>query len=139
MEKYTWIEKYSVGVKTLDEQHQHYFETVEGIIKMTGQEDISTGDLMSKIIDLNDYAIHHFATEENLFEKYSYSETEDHASEHRNYEEKMDEFINEAKKDGADVKKTALEVAEFAGSWLINHVMNVDQKYVGFMRENGVK
>lgn len=149
MENYNWIEKYSVGVKTIDEQHQHYLEMVNDIVKITGQNIISPEEITAKIDDLNNYAIYHFTTEENFFKKYNYSGAEKHLAEHRAFEEKLDEFINKAKQGGAEIdptslelnetKKIILEIAEFAGSWLINHVMNMDQKYVGFMHENGIK
>jgi len=139
MEKYEWIEKYSVGVKSIDEQHQHYFEIVSEVIKMTGQENISTDDLMVKITALNDYAIYHFTTEENLFKQYAYPDAESHIIAHNVFEEKMDEFINKAKKEGVDTKKIALEIAELAGSWLVNHIMVVDQKYIEFMHSNGIR
>lgn len=138
MEKFEWIQKYSVGVKSIDEQHQHYLEIVNDVVKMTGQSEIFSNETMAKIDDLNKYAIFHFTTEENLFEKYGYNGAAEHLSEHRAFEEKLDGFINKAKRESVDTKKIMLEIAEFAGSWLINHVMNTDQKYVDFMKENRV-
>ena len=139
MEKYDWIQKYSVGVKGIDAQHQHYLETVNNVVKMTGQSEISPEEMMAKIDDLNKYAVYHFTTEENFFKKYNYSGAEEHLAEHRAFEEKLDEFINKAKRESTNTKNVMLEIAEFAGSWLVNHIMNMDQKYVGFMHENGIK
>jgi hemerythrin len=139
MEKFDWIEKYSVGVRSIDEQHQHYFEIANDAIKMTGQSNISAEDVMAKINDLNNYAIYHFTTEENLFKRFAYPDMTEHLAAHRTYEEKMDAFITEARKENVDVKKTVLQIAEFAGSWLVNHIMDTDQKYIDFMRKNGIK
>lgn len=139
MQKYDWAEKYSVGIKEIDEQHQHFFEIANKIIEMTGQENIPIEDLLVKITDLNNYAIYHFTTEENFFKHYAYSEAQEHIAAHNAYEEKMDGFIAEAEKKGPDTKKITMEIAEFAGSWLMNHIMDMDQKYVGFMYENWVK
>lgn len=137
MQDYSWIEKYSVGVKSIDEQHDRYFDLVNEIIKMNGQENVSNDEVMTKLKALNDYAIYHFTTEENIFKKYNYPETQEHTANHRAFEEKLDEFINATKKE-TGTKKVLLEIAQFAGSWLMNHIMNVDQKYAGFMKENGV-
>ncbi|MEK7635408.1 MAG: bacteriohemerythrin [Patescibacteria group bacterium] len=139
MEKYKWVEKYSVGVEELDAQHQHYFEIVSEVIKMTGQEKIVLNDLLVKIDDLNNYSIYHFTTEENLFKHYAYPDAEEHIAAHNTYEEKMDTFIADANREGADTKKIVLEIAEFAGSWLVNHIMVIDQKYIKFMHEKGIK
>jgi hemerythrin-like metal-binding protein len=137
--KYNWKEKYSVGIREIDEQHQHYFEIVNEIIETTGQKNVSGKELSDKITELNNYAIYHFTTEENLFKKYAYPGANEHTTEHRAFEERMDQFINESKKDGTDAKKLMTEIAEFAGSWLLNHVMEMDQKYVGFMHNKGIK
>jgi hemerythrin len=51
----------------------------------------------------------------------------------------MKEFAYEAEKEETDAKKIALDVASFAGSWLINHIMDMDQKYTDFMRKNDIK
>ncbi len=139
MQKYIWTEKYSVGVKEIDKQHEHYLEIVDQIIIMTSQESVSLKDLLVKINDLNNYAIYHFTTEENLFKHYAYSGTEEHIAEHNAYEERMDEFIAKAEKEEVDTKKIIIKIAEFAGSWLVNHIMDMDQKYVEFMRSNGIK
>jgi hemerythrin len=139
MHKYVWIEKYSVGVKEIDLQHQHFFEIANKIIESTGQENISTGELLPKIKELADYSDYHFKAEEDIFKKYNYPDASDHIDGHDSYRKKMKQFIVETEMVGADVKNISLEIAEFAGSWLINHIMVVDQKYIGFMRENGIE
>ncbi len=138
METYAWIKEYGVGVKEIDGQHQHYFEITNEITKMTGQENIATEELLVKINELVNYAIYHFATEENFFKHYGYREIEPHMDAHQSYHEKMDKFLAEAENKNADTKATALKMAEFAGSWLINHIMDMDQKYIDFMRSNGI-
>jgi hemerythrin-like metal-binding protein len=138
MQKYIWIQKYSVGVKSIDDQHKHFFDMAGDIIKLTGQN-VSSQDLLLKISNLSDYANYHFSMEEEIFTKYNYSDADEHIKEHDSYRKKMRKFMDDANEAGTDVNKIVLEIAEFAGSWLVNHVMNVDQKYVGFMRENGIK
>jgi hemerythrin len=139
MEKYSWVERYSVGVREIDKQHQRFFEMANDIIKLTGQDDVSANDLMSKISELSNYARYHFTTEENIFKKYSYLDMKEHIEAHQVYWDKMDQFVLDAKTAGGNAKKVALEVAEFAGSWLVNHIMEMDQKYIIFMHQNGLK
>lgn len=139
MQKYIWEEKYSVGVKEIDNQHKHFLEIVHQIIDLTDQENILSDDISAKISDMNDYAIYHFTTEENFFKHFAYPETEEHIATHDAYKERIDKFIAETEKAEMDTKKTALEMAEFAGSWLTNHIMAMDQKYTDFMHKNGVK
>lgn len=139
MQKYIWEEKYSVGVKEIDKQHQHFLEIVHEIIDLTGQENILLKNLSDKIADLNNYAIYHFTTEENFFKHYAYSDAAEHVAVHDAYKERIDGFMTETEKAEIDTKKMALEIAEFAGSWLTNHIMAMDQKYTEFMHNNGIK
>lgn len=139
MDKNNWIEKYSLGIKKIDEQHKHFFEMADDIIKMTGQDKINIRELLFKISDLNNYSVYHMMTEEDIFKQYNYPEAQEHTEAHNAYRLKMKEFIYEAEKNEADAKKIALDVASFAGSWLVNHIMNVDQKYVDFMHKSGIK
>jgi hemerythrin len=63
---------------------------------------------------------------------------EEHINAHNSYQEKMDEFIAEAESKKTDTKKIAFKIAEFAGSWLMNHIMIMDQKYIPFMQQNSI-
>jgi len=63
----------------------------------------------------------------------------EHMNAHEVYWEKMDQFILKAKTAGENAKQIAIEIAEFASSWLINHIMEMDQKYIIFMHQNGIR
>lgn len=139
MQEYAWEEKYSVGVKEIDMQHQHFLEIVHEIIDLTEQKNILLKNISDKIADLNNYAIYHFTTEENFFKHFAYSDAEEHIAAHDSYRERIDKFMVETKKVEVNTKKIALEMAEFAGSWLTNHIMAMDQKYTNFMQKNGIK
>lgn len=139
MQKYIWTEKYSVGVAEIDKQHEHYFDIASGLVKLTGEESVPREKLMDKINELCDYARYHFSTEEKIFGQYAYPDAEPHIGAHEAYWEKMDQFLLQAKTAGGDTKKTAFEIAEFAGSWLVNHIMEMDQKYAAFLHSQGLK
>ncbi|NLE07503.1 MAG: hemerythrin family protein [Parcubacteria group bacterium] len=139
MNKNNWTDKYSLGIKQIDEQHKHFLEMVDDIIEMTGQEKIDIRELLFKINDLSNYSVYHMMTEEDIFKQYGYPETQEHTEAHNAYRLKMKEFAYEAEKEETDAKKIALDVASFAGSWLINHIMDMDQKYTDFMRKNDIK
>lgn len=138
MQKYIWTEKYSVGVKEIDEQHQHFFEMANEIIDVAEKTDVSVSELLFKITNLCNYAVYHLLTEENIFNRYHYPEAQEHVNAHNSYREKMKEFMAEVEKEGSDTKKLALEIAQFAGDWLMNHILGMDQKYSGFMHEKGI-
>lgn len=139
MPKFTWTKEYSVGVEEIDEQHQHFFALANEIIALSEQADVQIRELLFKVTNLSSYAVYHLLTEENLFKRYNYPDATAHISAHNAYREKMKQFVAQAEKEGTDTKKLALEIAEFAGDWLMNHIIVMDKKYVDFMREVGIK
>ena len=139
MQEYLWEEKYSVGVKEIDQQHQRFFEIANNIIGLAGKEKVMARDLLFKITNLTNYAVYHLLTEENIFKRYNYPAAEGHIAAHNLYREEMKKFVAEAEADQAEVKVLAVKIAGFAGAWLAGHIMMLDKKYQSFMRENGVK
>ena len=138
MQKYIWTEQYSVGVKEIDEQHQHFFAIANDIIEIAGQENIEIRELLFKITNLNNYVVYHLLTEENIFQRYNYPDARIHVRAHNDYREKMRQFMSEAEKEGANTKDLALKIAQFSGDWLMNHILVVDHKYIAFMHEAGI-
>lgn len=138
MQKYVWTEKYSVGVAEIDEQHQHFFAIANEIIDIVEASEIPVSELLFKLTNLCNYAVYHLLTEENIFKRYNYPEAEIHIDAHNNYREKMRKFMAEAETKGADTKVLGLQIAQFAGDWLSQHILVMDQKYTSFMHEKGI-
>ncbi|MBT5180286.1 MAG: hemerythrin, partial [Rhodospirillaceae bacterium] len=71
MAELIWLEKYSVGVEALDQQHQ----TIIGLINELNAEDRTghTPDAVNRILDqLAGYVTSHFRTEEDYMERFDY-------------------------------------------------------------------
>lgn len=139
MSKYIWTEKYSVGVAEIDKQHQHFFEIANDVMEIAEKKDVPLGELLFKVTNLSNYAVYHLLTEENIFARYNYPDAAEHIAAHNAYRGKMKQFISEVEREGADTKALAIKIAEFAGDWLMNHILVMDQKYASFMREAGIK
>ena len=118
---------------------------------MAGKENVLLHELLFKITNLSNYAVYHLLTEENIFNRYNYKDAEMHIAAHNAYREKMKQFMSEVdkvngearegdlgQKEGADTKNLALQMAEFAGDWLMGHILAIDQKYTKFMHEMGI-
>jgi len=139
MDKFIWTDEYSVGIKSIDEQHRHFFEIVNSIIDLAGKEDISKDDLLASLGELGDYALYHFGNEEGYFDKFGYEEAPQHIAEHNQYREKIKEYFNKVQGGGADVKELAGEISSYPGGWLVNHILLVDKKYTKFLKDHGVE
>jgi hemerythrin-like metal-binding protein len=137
--KFTWTDTYSVHIKEIDEQHQHFFELVNEIDDIVKTQQAGDRDvLMRKVEELGDYAFYHLSTEEQLFKKYGYPEARVHIDFHNLYRDKMADFITEVHNPTANLFSLAGELSDFSGSWLKNHIITVDQKYSAFFKEHGV-
>ena len=117
--KLIWEEKYSVGVKLIDNQHKQMFDTINELIDLLYS--VPTADQVSKIInDLVAYKKHHFKTEEDLFDKYHYEFKEEHIAKHREFTQKLDILVSQNK---GETVLLAFGLIDFLEDWLINHLM----------------
>lgn len=138
MEKFIWTDKYSIGIKEIDEQHKHFFGIANGIIDLTANENIGKEELFNALGELGDYAFYHFSTEESYFDKFNYPEAPLHIDAHNKYREAIVKYLEDIKKEGADVKKMAEEITSYSSNWLSQHILVMDIKYTKFFKEHGI-
>ncbi len=138
MGKFNWTEEYSVGIKAIDEQHQHFFEIANKVIDLANQENLSKDEAIKALTELGDYGFYHFSTEEGYFDKFSYQEAPLHIDAHNKYREAVSKYFEDIKKEGADVKKLAKDMASYSSEWLSNHILSMDKKYTKFFNEHGL-
>ena len=130
-----WNENLSVNVDEIDAQHQQLVGLINDLNDAMREK--RAKEALGGIIDsLTDYAVRHFSTEENYFEKFEYPETRVHKKEHNNFVEKVAIF-----KKGFDEGKVLLsiDVIDFLKDWLINHIQGSDKKYGPFLNEKGLR
>lgn len=132
MEKFVWENEYSVGVKEIDEQHQHFFELANEILDLVNKENPARKEVFSAIEKLGNYAFYHFGTEESYFDKFNYPETTEHVAVHNEYRKSVENYMNEIRAEGTDVFKTALEIALYSNNWLATHILKMDKKYTKY-------
>jgi hemerythrin len=136
---FTWNENYSVGVKLFDEQHKRYIDIANQIDVLAVANTLDQEKLLEKIREFGDYALLHFRSEEEYFEKYKFPLHETHVEAHNQYREKIKEFLSKVQSPAADVKQIAHELSDFAVDWLLQHVTLMDQHYTDFFHEHEVK
>lgn len=133
--KLEWEEKYSVGVSVIDSQHQMMFgiinELIEAIDTRTNEERLDK--IIASIVQYKDL---HFQTEEKYFKEFNYPEAPAHIAEHEGFKKKIAEL---KEKCSADKNEFAFQLVDFLEDWLIDHLMNVDQKYKACFTAHGLK
>ena len=133
--KLQWEEKYSVGVKLIDDQHKMMFTTINELIEALGS--IPTKEKISGIINqLVEYKRFHFATEERYFKEFGYEKTEEHIVKHQQFNTKLTEIQS---KYGDDISGLAFELIDFLEDWLLNHLLTADQEYKECFLSHGLK
>lgn len=129
-----WEEKYSVGVKLIDDQHKKMFETINELIATMNTK--PTNDQVSEIIkSLIEYKKYHFATEEKYFAEFNYEGAEEHKEKHALFSVKLEEMTA---RNGEDAVALAFELVDFLEDWLIDHLMVTDRKYISCFKEHGL-
>jgi hemerythrin len=124
-----WEDAFSVGNQQLDEQHKKFFHIINTLydaMKKGEGEDV----LLSVLKELQQYIQYHFKAEESLMKLYAYPDYSSHKTEHEDAVQKVNKFIigYERKED-----KLAINVLNFLSSWLQNHILQTDRKYIPYL------
>ena len=125
MKRFEWTEEYSVGDPDIDEDHRGLFELIERL-----QHAPYTDELIAEIIgELEDYARHHFAREEELMARVGYPGLDAHAREHREFVEWLDTVKSTYRRAAESPFEVGDVVNTFLKRWLTRHIMEQDMKY----------
>ncbi|MFA6283667.1 MAG: bacteriohemerythrin [Desulfurivibrionaceae bacterium] len=128
-----WDEKFSVGIKEIDDQHKVLVDILDelyyAMLKARGNEVIET--TLEKLVQ---YTKTHFNTEELLFKKYSYPEEKAHKAEHDAMLKKVAAFRQDFKNE----KLIGVDLMHFLNKWFVEHLQTTDYRYVNFFKGVGV-
>jgi hemerythrin len=130
-----WKDKYSVGIKEIDEQHMYFIvllnDLYNAIITSKDREELKK--LFQK---LSDYAEKHFAAEEKYFDEFNY----EGAAEHKLKHQEMRDEINKIKNmEGGNEIDFYGNMVYFLKDWLEDHLEKMDQKYKECFIKHGLK
>ena len=124
MAKVAWLQRYSVGVDDLDEQHQALFRVVNQL-----DDAIEAGakhEIVGTFSRLMDYARGHFAHEEAYMARIGYADLEGHQREHARFVGKVTDLWEAFLADEGEV---APRLQSFLADWLIGHIDATDGDY----------
>jgi hemerythrin len=135
MAYFTWEEKYSVGVKAIDEQHKKLIDLIN-----TLYEAMRSGkgkEVLTKTIDsLIDYTKYHFDAEEKLMNSHGYPDVLPHKQEHKKLTDQVIQIQEKYRQGNAAV---SVELSSFLKDWLSSHILGTDKKYTKFFNDKGIK
>ena len=79
-----WNERYSVGVRILDQHHRHLAGLINQLSERT-EENIRSEKMVDILTALVSYAEYHFRHEEDLMAAAQYHELDSHRAEHQHF------------------------------------------------------
>lgn len=131
----SWQEKYSVGIKEIDNQHKQLINMINELndAMLAGRGKDALLPVLNKLAG---YCVSHFAMEEKLMSTHGYPEYDDHRDKHIKMTAKVKDLIADVQSGKSTI---SIEVMNFLKTWLDKHIMGTDQKYGPFLNEKGVR
>ncbi len=130
----TWSDKFSVGVRALDDQHAGLFEASNQLhaAMMKGQAQSMTGPLLAKLVE---YTHEHFAAEEAMMAATKYPNLGQHRVKHRELIKQVNEYV--ARHERGEIALNT-DLLNFLRDWLTTHIQMDDRQYGPWMHEHRV-
>ncbi|MFM2090580.1 MAG: hypothetical protein RLZZ127_1069 [Planctomycetota bacterium] len=129
----SWNASLATGIASIDAQHQQLVKFVnelfDAMTQNRGKE--ATGKVLDALVD---YTVKHFAHEEQLFARLGYPDSAAHIREHQELKRQVGDFMAKYKAGQATVNS---ELMTFLRTWLTNHIMGSDRKYVAHLKAKG--
>ncbi|MDR2210802.1 MAG: bacteriohemerythrin [Spirochaetaceae bacterium] len=132
---YRWDSSFVSGVRIVDARHKRLFEAINRLIDACeqgkGQE-----ELTKSLAFLSNYTVKHFSEEEELQQKYGYSEYPAHRELHEGFKRTVKDFAAELDAKGPS-EELINRLKKEVGGWLVTHVKVVDLKMAEIIKAHG--
>jgi hemerythrin-like metal-binding protein len=136
MESVQWSEKFSVGVRELDQQHQQLIKLLNILISKQGTTNTHSETVSDTLMAMTRYAQTHFKTEERLMEAYGYPGLEDQKMQHRDFRKKTVGFSTATT---FGINQVPEDLLTYLTNWLVHHILEDDMAYRAFFKMKGVE
>jgi hemerythrin len=129
-----WDNSFSVGIPSIDAQHQRLFDLVNELFD--GVKHVNHSVIERVLGELVEYTVSHFAFEEKLLADNGYPEEKEHLAKHRKLVESVSAFVKEFESGESMVD---FRLLNFLRSWLAGHILGEDMKYRTHLIDAGVR
>ena len=119
-----WSDQYSVGVTSVDYEHQHLIEMINMIYaELENRRDIE--EIRSTVSDVHAEISAHFALEERIMQQAGYAEYEAHKNDH---EELLDQIRDMMDAIDRDPESAIDQLSEDLSDWFGKHFATFDAR-----------
>ncbi len=126
-----WDDEYSVHIELIDEQHRGLMDIINSLADNL-LSPVTPQYTEETIRQLVAYSIKHFETEQRMFQKYAYPETEEHTTQHGIFTQKVRSLAELYESKESEV---VMEAFHFLMNWLIEHILDSDQRFGNWAKE----
>jgi len=130
MAVFTWNDKFSVSVESMDKQHKYFLDLLNNLNDQI-QQKYDDETVTVAIHKLFNYAAFHFRDEENILNTTGFTGLKEQHREHGFFMEQVNE-MEESLKHGDRVQLGS--VVSFLKDWFMNHIMSEDKKYAAYLK-----
>ncbi|MBA4384693.1 MAG: hypothetical protein C0410_08150 [Anaerolinea sp.] len=131
-----WSNRFSVGIKELDNQHQRLINLINRLILVSATNSIHSEIIKSILEEMTTYAQVHFKTEERLMETYEFPEIKEHKKRHLDFQIKTMDLYEEIEQ---STEQTAEVLYNFLADWWSQHILQEDMAYKDFFIDKGLR
>ena len=127
--------KYSIGIPEMDAQHARWIQLIEEFRHSASGhllEHAGIAAAQHALEQLLNYTRDHFASEERFLALHKYPDLDAHKHHHRSLETEVAKLFDEIK--AHKTNTTPLKLNLFVTIWLMEHIMQDDDKYARFIR-----
>lgn len=119
--------EYYTGIDLIDQEHKELFRIADEAYQVLKDEFISDkfDNIVKIIVNLKEYAIKHFADEEEYMQSIRYKKFLSHKVEHEDFIDKLN-VIDFERMDRYQTG-TLVELLEFLNDWLVHHILEKDK------------
>ena len=131
---FEWKNEYSVGIGSIDGQHQKLFGIAHElyIAMSAGQGKSALTGILDRLVR---YTVVHFAHEERLMQAHNYSGFALHKAEHDALTQKVLTFQADLQSGRTPM---TVQLLQFLRDWLAKHIKVSDMGYAPYLKEKAV-
>ncbi len=126
-----WCDFYSVGDKSIDDQHRQIIEIIDDLWKVMEKENNQT-EVKIFLDCMVEYSLNHFNHEEEKMRECGYPDF----SEHKALHDKMRQKVLDMREHLSDV--SAHDLLQFMKQWWLDHIQGRDKKYAPYLERSQV-
>ena len=131
-----WRSEFSVGLASIDGQHQELLNTIADLAKQVGGGQMQISPLLAHIAGCME---RHFDTEQELMQRHVYPFAREHMAQHATFRRLFAEMRREIEATGEDPLYLLFHIQLLLVDWKINHIAKSDTHLGNFLMRAGVR